>query len=122
MCLLHVCPYYTSTAIFAYAEQGLRQWKSPFKEKKQGLFLVKYIMHYRNSKYVMLKYVQQTQVIIFVFNRWREEAEMESIRYQERVQQLEKEKSDVSLALKKKLDALEVSKTNEISRLQDIHL
>lgn len=54
-------------------------------------------------------------------NRWREEAEMESIRYQERLQLLEKEKSDATLALKKKLDALEVSKTNEIGRLQDIH-
>ena len=53
--------------------------------------------------------------------RWREEAEMESIRYQERLQQLEKEKTDVVLTLKKKIDTLEVSKTNEIGRLQDIH-
>ena len=46
---------------------------------------------------------------------------MESIRYQERLQQLEKEKTDVVLTLKKKIDTLEVSKTNEIGRLQDIH-
>ena len=54
-------------------------------------------------------------------SRWREEAESEASRYQEKLQQLEREKMDAVLALKKKIDALEVSKTNEINRLQDVH-
>ena len=53
--------------------------------------------------------------------RWREEAESEAARHQDKLQQVEREKMDAVLALKKKIDALEVSKTNEISRLQDIH-
>jgi hypothetical protein len=43
------------------------------------------------------------------------------LRHQEKLQQLEREKMDAVLALKKKIDVLEVNKTNEISRLQDIH-
>ena len=43
------------------------------------------------------------------------------MRHQEKLQQMEREKMDAVLALKKKMDALEVSKTNEIGRLQDIH-
>ena len=54
-------------------------------------------------------------------SRWREEAESEAFRHQEKLQQSEREKMDAVLALKKKIDMLEVSKTNEISRLQDIH-
>ena len=61
--------------------------------------------------------------IFFIYTacRWREEAESEALRHQEKLQQVEREKMDAVLALKKKIDALEVNKTNEISRLQDIH-
>ena len=58
---------------------------------------------------------------VFLRCRWREEAESEASRHQEKLQQMEREKMDAVLALKKKIDGLEVSKTNEISRLQDIH-
>ena len=47
--------------------------------------------------------------------------ESEATRHLDKLQQLEREKVDAVLALKKKIDALEVSKTNEINRLQDIH-
>ena len=43
------------------------------------------------------------------------------MRHQEKLQQMERDKMDAVLTLKKKIDALEVSKTNEISRLQDLH-
>ena len=59
--------------------------------------------------------------LFYVHCRWREEAESEALRHQEKLQQMEREKMDAVLALKKKMDALEVSKTNEIGRLQDIH-
>ena len=59
--------------------------------------------------------------LFYVHCRWREEAESEALRHQEKLQQMEREKMDAVLALKKKIDALEVSKTNEIGRLQDIH-
>lgn len=47
--------------------------------------------------------------------------ESEALRHQEKMQQMEREKTDAVLALKKRIDIMEVSKTNEISRLQDIH-
>lgn len=47
--------------------------------------------------------------------------EGETTRHQERLEQLEREKTDSILALRKKIDGLEVAKTNEISRLQEIH-
>ena len=43
------------------------------------------------------------------------------MRHQEKLQQMERDKMDAVLTLKKKIDALEVSKSNEISRLQDLH-
>ena len=60
-------------------------------------------------------------LFIYTACRWREETESEALRHQEKLQQVEREKMDAVLALKKKIDALEVNKTNEISRLQDIH-
>ena len=53
--------------------------------------------------------------------RWREEAESEASRFQERLQQAEREKSDAVLSLRKKLDAAEVARGNEIARLQEVH-
>lgn len=46
---------------------------------------------------------------------------MEAARNSERVQQLEREKSDSVAAERKKLEALEISKNNEIEKLQVIH-
>ena len=42
-------------------------------------------------------------------------------RGREKLEQAEREKTDALLALRRKLDALEVSRTNEISRLQGVH-
>lgn len=53
--------------------------------------------------------------------RWKEELELESGRWQEKLHQLEGEKTDAVLAIKRKFDSLEVSKANEISRLQSLH-
>ena len=47
--------------------------------------------------------------------------ESEALRFQERLQQVERERVDAVTALKKKVDLVEVAKTNEISRLQEIH-
>ena len=47
--------------------------------------------------------------------------ESEGVRWQEKVQNLEREKADAVLSLKKKIDSMEVSRTNEISRLQAVH-
>ena len=47
--------------------------------------------------------------------------ESEASRFQERLQQVERERVDAVTALKRKVDLVEVAKTNEISRLQDIH-
>ena len=41
--------------------------------------------------------------------------------HKERIEQLERDKTDSVLALKKKMDTLEVEKTNEISQLQEMH-
>lgn len=53
--------------------------------------------------------------------RWREEAETDSVRFQDKLTHLEQEKTDAVIAMKKKLDAMEIGKTNEIGRLQDLH-
>lgn len=46
---------------------------------------------------------------------------MEAARYSERAQQLEREKLDSVVAERKKLEALEISKINEIEKLQAVH-
>ena len=46
---------------------------------------------------------------------------MEAARNSERVQQLEREKLDSVAAERKKLEALEISKNNEIEKLQVMH-
>ena len=46
---------------------------------------------------------------------------MEAARHAERVQQLEQEKMDSVIVQRKKLEALEISKTNEIEKLQAVH-
>ena len=46
---------------------------------------------------------------------------MEATRHSERVRQLEQEKLDSVAAERKKLEALEISKNNEIEKLQAIH-
>lgn len=46
---------------------------------------------------------------------------MEATRHAERVQQLEQEKLDSTIAQRKKLEALEISKTNEMEKLQAVH-
>ena len=73
-----------------------------------------------NRMYIVALYVRNNASRCLHY-RWREEAESEASRHQEKLQQVEREKMDAVLALKKKIDALEVSKTNEISRSQDVH-
>ncbi len=61
--------------------------------------------------------------VIIVLNlvyRWRDELEAEVMRSQEKIQLLESEKTDSVLSLRRKLDSLEVTKTNEISRLKEL--
>ena len=53
--------------------------------------------------------------------RWKEELEVEVKRWQEKVQQLEKEKSEAVLSLKCKLDSVEVSKITDVNTLKDLH-
>ena len=53
--------------------------------------------------------------------RWREELETEAAHHRERLEQADREKNDSLLALRKKMEALELSKTNEIAQLQQIH-
>ena len=55
------------------------------------------------------------------FPRWREETESEVSRFQERLQQAERERVDTVTTLRRKVDSVEVVKANEISRLQEIH-
>ncbi len=45
----------------------------------------------------------------------------DSTRFQDKLTFLEHEKTDAVLALKKRIDTLEISKTNEIGRLKDVH-
>jgi hypothetical protein len=54
-------------------------------------------------------------------SRWKEELEVDGSRWQEKLEQVEREKTDAVLALRRKIDSMEVSKTNEISRLQGVH-
>ena len=56
-----------------------------------------------------------------VCGRWREELEAEASRQREKLEQMERDKTDSVLALRKKIDSLDVTKANEISRLQEIH-
>lgn len=56
-----------------------------------------------------------------VDSRWKDELEAEGTRWQEKLQQVDREKTDAVLALRRKMGSIEVSKTNEISRLQGIH-
>ena len=98
--------------IFPLAQE-LKQWKNRFREGRPGpqkLLLV-----------TLVVFIHVYDLNFYLHYRWREEAESEALRHQERLQQVEREKMDAVLALKKKIDTLEVSKTNEISRLQDIH-
>ena len=60
-------------------------------------------------------------LVITVALRWKEEQEMEAARHAERVQQLEQEKLDNAIAQRKKLEAFEISKNNEIEKLQAVH-
>lgn len=53
--------------------------------------------------------------------RWKEEAAADVLRFQEKFILLEQEKTDAVLVVKKKMDALEVTKTNELGRLKDVH-
>ena len=46
---------------------------------------------------------------------------METSHQRERLEQLEREKTDSLLALRKKMEAQEVAKTNEIAQLQETH-
>lgn len=46
---------------------------------------------------------------------------METARQRQKLEETEREKIDSLLALKKKMESLELSKNNEISQLQDIH-
>ena len=56
-----------------------------------------------------------------LFPRWQEEAESEASRFQERLQQAERERVDTVTALRRKVDSVEVVKASEISRLQEFH-
>ena len=56
-----------------------------------------------------------------LFPRWREETESEASRFQEHLQQAERERVDAVTALRRKVDSVEVVKANEISRLQEVH-
>ena len=53
--------------------------------------------------------------------RWREELETETAHHRERLEQADRDKTDSMLALRKKMEALGLSKTNEIAQLQEIH-
>lgn len=99
--------------------QELKQWKSRFRGGRPGqqLFVCVIFINHTCGFYQFI----HVQISFYLYYRWREEGESEALRHQEKVQQVEREKMDAVLALKKKIDTLEVSKTNEISRLQDIH-
>ena len=56
-----------------------------------------------------------------VCSRWKEELETEGARWRERLEEAEREKTDTVQALRRKLDSQEMSRTNEISRLQSVH-
>ncbi len=58
----------------------------------------------------------------FKFFRWKEEVATDTLRFQEKLKFLEQEKTDAILIMKKKMDALEIAKTNELGRLKDVHL
>jgi hypothetical protein len=53
--------------------------------------------------------------------KWREELETETAHHRERLEQADRDKTDSMLALRKKMEALGLSKTNEIAQLQEIH-
>ncbi len=57
----------------------------------------------------------------FLSNRWKEEVTADTLRFQEKLTLLEQEKTDSVLVVKKKMNALEITKTNELSRLKDVH-
>lgn len=59
--------------------------------------------------------------VIVIIIRWREEQEIEAARHSERIQQLEQDKLDSVTAERKKLEALEIRKNNEIEKLQAVH-
>lgn len=54
--------------------------------------------------------------------RWKGELHVEVKRWQEKIQQLEKEKSDAQQSWQKKLDALEVTKVDDIDRLKTMYM
>lgn len=60
-------------------------------------------------------------MLLLLLRRWREEQEMEAVRHSERIQQLEQAKLDGVMAERKKLEAFEISKNNEIEKLQAVH-
>ena len=53
--------------------------------------------------------------------RWKEELEGEASHWKERLETSEREKIDAILALKKKMESLEIAKANEIAKLQETH-
>ena len=60
-------------------------------------------------------------VFLVAWHRWKEELDAETSHHKERLEQLERDKTDSVLALRKKIATLETEKTNEISQLQEIH-
>ena len=82
------------------AELGCKHWRNPSTEGRQGVEIVVCVLCSHAPVYI----------------RWRES---ESSRCQERLQQAER---DAAVVLKSRLDALQESKTDEITRLQETHL
>lgn len=60
-------------------------------------------------------------ITVAVFCRWQEELESEASRQKEKLEQMERDRTDTVLALRKKIESLEIAKTSEISQLQEIH-
>ena len=53
--------------------------------------------------------------------RWKEELRIETSHHKERLEQLERDQTHSLLALRKKMESLEITKTNEIAQMQKTH-
>jgi len=97
---------------------GWKPWKSPSKEENQGQWTDGLVLRGKE----VCQWIYGNLIRVYPLSpRWREETESDAMRFQERLQQAERERVDAVTSLRKKVDSVEVVKANEISRLQEIH-
>ena len=98
-----------------------KHWKSPFREEKKSMYVLQYVYTCTCIYMYMLAKACVVACVCTCICRWKEELEVQSTHQRERLEQLERDKVDSVLALRKKMESLELAKTNDMAQLQETH-